>query len=70
MTREVNELARQEAETLAQKAASEAEIEVLALNENELAEWRSAFTPVWCEFDPVIGTDVIEAAAAAEGTAR
>lgn len=70
VTREVNELARQEAETLAQKAASEADIEVLVLNENEQAEWRSAFTSVWREFEPVVGADVIEAAVAAEGAAR
>ncbi|MFZ1415926.1 MAG: DctP family TRAP transporter solute-binding subunit [Defluviicoccus sp.] len=68
VTREVNELAGQEAETLAQKAASETEIEVLALNNNEKARWHEAFTHVWRTFEPVIGTDVIEAAVAA-GTA-
>lgn len=70
VTREVNELARQEAETLARKAASEADIEVLALNENEQAEWRAAFTAVWPEFERPIGADVIEAAVAAGGVAR
>ena len=70
VTREVNERARQEAETLARKAASEADIEVLALNENEQAEWRAAFTAVWPEFERPIGADVIEAALAAGGVAR
>lgn len=55
---------------MAQEGAFEAEIEVLPLTENERAEWRSTFTPVWREFEPVIGTDVIEAAGAAEGAAR
>lgn len=70
VTSEVNELARREAETLARKAASEADIEVLALNENEQAEWRSAFTAVWREFEPAIGADMIEAAVAAGGASR
>jgi C4-dicarboxylate-binding protein DctP len=70
VTREVNELARQEAETLARKAASEAEIEVLALSDDEQAQWRSAFTAVWRAFEPVIGAEVIEAAVAAGGTPR
>ena len=70
VTREVNELAQREAETLAQKAASEAEIEVLALNDDERARWHEAFTHVWRTFEPVIGTDVIDAAVAAGAAHR
>ena len=43
--------------------------EIIALGPDELAAWRAAVAPVWQQFAPTIGEDLIEAARAADANA-
>ena len=47
-----------------QRIAESGRTEILALTPEQLAEWQGAMRPVWEEFRPSIGTDLIDAALA------
>lgn len=65
VTAEVNTIAREQAESDRQKAREEGRIEILEPAPEQLEQWREAFTPVWRDFEPQIGREIIEAAQAA-----
>ncbi|MGZ9034747.1 MAG: hypothetical protein ACXW25_10135, partial [Rhodospirillales bacterium] len=65
VTAEVNRIAREQAQADREKARAEAKIEILTPTPEQLDAWREAFTPVWQEFEPQIGKEIIDAAIAA-----
>lgn len=66
VTAEVNRIAREQAQADRQKAKAEGKIEILTPTPEQLDAWREAFTPVWQEFEPQIGKEIIDAALAAQ----
>lgn len=66
VTAEVNAIAREQAESDRQKAKDEGRIDILTPTPAQTEAWREAFTPVWRDFEPQIGREIIDAALAAE----
>ena len=66
VTVEVNAIAREHAESDRQKAKDEGRIDILTPTPAQVEDWREAFTPVWQDFEPQIGREIIDAALAAE----
>ncbi len=64
VTAEVNKIAHEQAEADRQKAKDEGRIEILTPTPAQLDEWREAFTTVWPDFEPQIGSEIIDAALA------
>jgi C4-dicarboxylate-binding protein DctP len=67
VTVEVNRIAREQAESTRHKVAESEGVEILTPSAADLALWREAMTPVWRQFEPEIGKEVIDAAVAAGG---
>lgn len=57
-----NKIALEEADDFRQKVIDDKKAEVLPMTRAELNQWRKAMAPVWKEFQPEIGRDVIQAA--------
>jgi C4-dicarboxylate-binding protein DctP len=57
-----NQIAFDEAAGYRQKVIDEKKAEVLPMTRAELNQWRKAMAPVWKQFEPEIGRDVINAA--------
>jgi len=57
-----NQIAFDEAAAYRQKVIDEKKAEVLPMTRAELNQWRKAMAPVWKQFEPEIGRDVIKAA--------
>lgn len=66
VTAEVNAIAREHAESDRQKAKDEGRIDILTPTPAQVDDWREAFTPVWQDFEPQIGREIIDAALAAD----
>lgn len=66
VTAEVNAIARDHAQSDRQKAKDEGRIDILTPTPAQVEDWREAFTPVWRDFEPQIGREIIDAALAAE----
>jgi len=64
VTVEVNERANSEAVADRESALREADIEIIRPTDDAMARWRSAFMPVWSNYQADIGSDVLNAAAA------
>lgn len=60
-----NQVAADKAEQDRQAIIESGRSEVLELSKEELASWRNSMRPVWNEFSPMIGADLIAAAEAA-----
>lgn len=59
---EVNEIARKQAGEDRAKVAAEEGVEILTPTNEQLDRWKDAFIPVWGEFTPQIGKEVMDAA--------
>jgi len=57
-----NKIAFDEAANFRQKVIDDKKAEVLPMTRAELNQWRKAMAPVWKQFEPEIGRDVIDAA--------
>lgn len=57
-----NKIAFDEASGYRQKVIEDKKAEVLPMTRSELNQWRKAMAPVWRQFEPEIGRDVINAA--------
>jgi C4-dicarboxylate-binding protein DctP len=57
-----NKIAFDEAAGYRQKVIDDKKAEVLPMTRAELNQWRKAMAPVWRQFEPEIGRDVINAA--------
>lgn len=65
VTAEVNALARSLSEGDREKARAEADIQILRPNPSQRDAWRQAFVSVWPDFEPQIGSAIVDAALAA-----
>lgn len=57
-----NKIAFDEAAGYRQKVIDDKKAEVLPMSRTELNQWRKAMAPVWKQFEPEIGRDIIDAA--------
>jgi C4-dicarboxylate-binding protein DctP len=57
-----NKIAFDEAAGYRQKVIDDKKAEVLPMTRTELNQWRKAMAPVWKQFEPEIGRDIIDAA--------
>jgi C4-dicarboxylate-binding protein DctP len=64
-----NKIAFDEAAGYRQKVIDEKKAEVLPMTRVELNQWRKAMAPVWKQFEPEIGRDIINAALKANNRA-
>ena len=67
VTVEVNRLAAQRSVSDRQRIIDSGGSEVITPSDAERAAWRERMSSVWQEFEPQIGSEVLEAAAAAGG---
>ena len=68
VTVEVNRLAGEQADGDRRKVMETGTVEIISPSAEEIASWRDALMPVWKQFEPDIGKEVIEAAVAAAAT--
>jgi C4-dicarboxylate-binding protein DctP len=67
VTEEVNKMSGTLNEADRKRIADSGRSEILALSKAQMAEWRKAMTPVYKQFEPEIGKDLIDAALASNG---
>lgn len=60
-----NKFASEENENFRKKIIAEKKSEVLPMSKAERAQWRTAMKPVWAKFEKEIGSDILQAAQAA-----
>lgn len=59
---EVNDIARNQAEADRAKVQAEDGVEILGPPREQLERWKDAFVPVWQDYTPQIGKEVVDAA--------
>jgi C4-dicarboxylate-binding protein DctP len=64
-TKNGNDLANSINENDRKKIVADNKAKIIKLNKEQLAAWQKAMAPVWKQFEPGIGADLIKAAQAA-----
>jgi len=62
VTEEVNRMAVEQSEGDRQKVAQTEGVEIITPSQKDVQLWRDAMTPVWSQFEPEIGAEIINAA--------